>query len=136
MHSNGFKPVSSWKANEGKKINIVGCNNTQLCISQANVITYFELKDQQITKIAQKTLENEVACIDLTPLENEKVSNVVAVGMWTTLSVNLLKLPSLEILNTLELGGGAIPKSLIFNTFESQDYLFVGKNKDRKKNRK
>jgi DNA damage-binding protein 1 len=129
VESNGFQKVTDWKPSEGKKINIVGCNNTQLCISQGNVISYFELKDKKLTKIVQKTLENEIASIDLTPLQNETVSGVVAVGFWTSLSVSLLLLPSLEVLNSLELGSGAIPKSLLFNTFESQDYLFVGKKK-------
>eukprot|EP01091_Cochliopodium_minus_P000594 TRINITY_DN1052_c0_g2_i2.p1 TRINITY_DN1052_c0_g2~~TRINITY_DN1052_c0_g2_i2.p1 ORF type:complete len:680 (-),score=176.68 TRINITY_DN1052_c0_g2_i2:1364-3403(-) len=126
VNSKKFGKVCEWTNIEGKKINVVGCNNSQICISQGNTISYFELNDKTLTRISQKTLENEIACIDLTPLEGKKTSDIVAVGTWTNISVNILKLPSLEVISKIELGGDAIPRSILFNTFEGQDYIFIG----------
>jgi len=49
----------------------------------------------------------QVACIDVTPLtEGASRSDIVAVGLWTDISVRLLKLPSLEEIAKEPLGGG------------------------------
>ncbi len=53
------------------------------------------------------TLEYEVACIDVTPLgDSEERSDIVAIGLWTDITVRLLKLPSFEEIAKESLGGG------------------------------
>ena len=53
-------------------------------------------------------MEHEVACVDVTPLGDDlsAKSDLCAIGLWTDISVRLLKLPSLEIIHTQPLGGG------------------------------
>lgn len=63
--------------------------------------------------LSQVTLEHEVACLDVTPLqENSNRAEIVAVGLWTDISARILRLPGLEEVNREFLGGGKTqPKS-------------------------
>jgi len=57
--------------------------------------------------LSQATLEHEVACLDVTPLqENSNKAEIVAVGLWTDISARILRLPGLEEVNREFLGGG------------------------------
>lgn len=52
-------------------------------------------------------LEHEVACLDINPPSRDSShSELVAVGLWTEISVRVLKLPSLDLVLTQQLGGG------------------------------
>ena len=57
---------------------------------------------------SEATMEHEVACVDVTPLGDDlsAKSDLCAIGLWTDISVRLLKLPSLETIHTQPLGGG------------------------------
>ena len=59
---------------------------------------------------SEATMEHEVACVDVTPLGDDlsAKSDLCAIGLWTDISVRLLKLPSLEIIHTQPLGGGKV----------------------------
>lgn len=52
-------------------------------------------------------LENEVACLDITPLtEGAETSTLCAVGLWTDISIRILSLPALKQLQKENIGGG------------------------------
>ena len=57
---------------------------------------------------SEATMEHEVACVYVTPLGDDlsAKSDLCAIGLWTDISVRLLKLPSLETIHTQPLGGG------------------------------
>lgn len=58
---------------------------------------------------SQATLEHEVACLDVTPLqEGSGKAEIVAVGLWTDISARILRLPGLEEVNREFLGGGKL----------------------------
>ena len=59
---------------------------------------------------SEATMEHEVACVDVTPLGDDlsAKSDLCAIGLWTDISVRLLKLPSLETIHTQPLGGGTM----------------------------
>ena len=59
---------------------------------------------------SEATMEHEVACVDVTPLGDDlsAKSDLCAIGLWTDISVRLLKLPSLETIHTQPLGGGTV----------------------------
>ena len=52
------------------------------------------------------TMDHEVACMDISLHGNEEMAEVCAIGLWTDISVRLLRLPSLEQLHSEPLGGG------------------------------
>jgi DNA damage-binding protein 1 len=88
------------------------------------------------------TLEYEAACMDISLLDqgSEKAS-IAALGLWTDISVRILKLPSLEEKNKEPLGGGMlaycsnyiilnltyfteiIPRSILVTCFDGINYL-------------
>ena len=51
-------------------------------------------------------MDHEVACMDISPCGNQERAGLCAVGLWTDISVRLLRLPSLEQLQSEPLGGG------------------------------
>ena len=70
------------------------------------------------------TLEHEIACIDITPLnDNETRTEILSVGLWTDITVRLFKLPSLEEIAKESLGGEIIPRSILMTQFEGTNYL-------------
>lgn len=69
-------------------------------------------------------MEYEVACLDISPLEdNGTKSDLVAVGLWTDISVRLLKLPDLSEISKEKIGGEIIPRSILMANFEGINYL-------------
>ncbi len=51
-------------------------------------------------------MEYEVACVDVTPLGDERKSSIATIGLWTDISVRVLTLPSLETIYTEPIPGG------------------------------
>ena len=47
-----------------------------------------------------------MACIDITPLTDDKRADLCALGLWTDISVRILKLPTLDAIHCQLLGGG------------------------------
>jgi DNA damage-binding protein 1 len=50
-------------------------------------------------------MENEVACLDISPLGAGK-ANFVAVGLWTDVSALVLTLPGLDVVTKEPMKGG------------------------------
>jgi len=70
--------------------------------------------------LSQATLEHEVACLDVTPLqENSNKAEIVAVGLWTDISARILRLPGLEEVNREFLGGGKTQAKAHYSYFNS-----------------
>ena len=85
------KVVSEWQDPDQKPITLCSVNQTQLvCAIQADLI-YFEV--DQAAKIdlkARITMDNEIACIDVSPLVDSR-SRFCAVGNWGDISVSFPK---------------------------------------------
>ena len=71
-------------------------------------------------------MEHEVACVDVTPLGDDlsAKSDLCAIGLWTDISVRLLKLPSLETIHTQPLGGGTVYMYMYIYS----SYLYIALN--------
>lgn len=50
-------------------------------------------------------MENEIACLDITPLGAGK-ANFIAVGLWTDVSALILSVPALEVVTKEPMKGG------------------------------
>ena len=59
-------------------------------------------------------MENDISCLDISPLGDNTRANVCAVGLWTDISVRVLKIPDLSQLGKELLGGGIFFIYLIF----------------------
>ena len=101
-----------------------GCNKSQIVCAAGPILFYLEVKKGELSQAGDTTLEHEVACIDITPItENDNRSEIVSVGLWTDITVRLLKLPNLEEITKESLGGDIIPRSILMAQFEGTNYL-------------
>ena len=118
--------VCEWKPPDDKCISVVACNSNQLVCASACDIYYIEIEAGKLVEKSKATLEYEVACLEISPFhENEPntKADFIAVGLWTDISVVLMKLPNLEKLYTEKLGGEVIPRSILMVNFEGINYL-------------
>ena len=105
-------------------ISVCGCNLTQVVCAAGPALFYLEVKEGDLTQVSETTLEHEVACIDITPLEDGgKRSEVLSVGLWTDITLRLFKLPSMEMVAKEPLGGGKNGKEISLWTV-SENHLF------------
>ncbi|TDG48387.1 hypothetical protein AWZ03_005132 [Drosophila navojoa] len=116
--------VGEWKPEGDRSIGVVSCNSTQIVAASAREIFYIAIEDGSLVEKCRKTLAYEVACLDVTPLdEKQNKSELVAVGLWTDISAVILSLPDLETIYTEKLSGEIIPRSILMTTFEDIHYL-------------
>lgn len=116
--------ISDWKPKDGSRISVVACNSSQMVCASACDVYYIEITDGELVQRAQVTLPFEVACLDISLLNTKtNKAELVAVGLWTDISVSVLTLPGLETLNNEKLGGEMIPRSILMTNFEGINYL-------------
>ena len=85
---------------------------------------YVQVQSNKLALRGDCTLEFEVACIDLTPIEEgETRAEIASIGLWTDISVRLLRIPSLEEITREMIGGEIIPRSILIAKFEGVNYL-------------
>lgn len=106
-----------------RRIGVVTANPHQIICASGCDLYYIEIKSGKLEQISSSQLEYEIACLDASSLsESSTGSDILAVGLWTDISVCLLKLPSLEIVYTEKLGGEMIPRSVLLVKFEGIEY--------------
>lgn len=58
------------------------------------------------TPYSEAVMEHEVACVDVTPLGDERRSNICSIGLWVDISIRILSLPALETMHIVPIPGG------------------------------
>lgn len=115
--------VGEWKPEGDRSIGVVSCNSTQIVAASAREIFYIAIEDGSLVEKCRKTLAYEVACLDVTPLDEKQTkSELVAVGLWTDISAVILSLPNLETIYTEKLSGG---NSFIYFTLQSPNPVSI-----------
>lgn len=137
---------STWAPPMGARITVAASNPTQVVLATSQgVLVYLEIRDRQLVETAQLKLDYEIACVDITPLTSNDDGDVTMqsasgghyetqatrsslciVGLWTNFSVCVFQLPTLQQLTQEHLGNDLLPRSVLCNTFDSQNYLLVG----------
>ncbi|ORX91440.1 DNA damage-binding protein 1-like protein [Basidiobolus meristosporus CBS 931.73] len=120
--------TSKWTPDVGSKINVACINPSQIVVALGGgILVYFEIRESKLLEINRCQLEHEIACLDINPLDpaSPTASSICAVGLWTDISVKLLRLPTLEPLNKQFLGGEIIPRSVLMASFEGINYLLI-----------
>ncbi|XP_077517373.1 DNA damage-binding protein pic [Amblyomma americanum] len=116
--------LHEWKPPGGRNISVVTCNQSQVVCAVRKEVFCLDIGDGVLNQISNAELENEVACLDITPLsEGSEKSTLCAVGLWTDISIRILSLPSLKQLQKENIGGEIIPRSILITTFEGIHYL-------------
>ncbi|CAG8721486.1 14448_t:CDS:10, partial [Funneliformis caledonium] len=125
---NNQRVTSEWNPPALSKITVADINPTQVVVALGGgSLIYFEIKGLELVEIKSTKLEYEVSCVNISPLDinNPINSTVVAVGLWTIIGVQILRLPTLEIIASQPLEGTAITRSVLLTTFEYNHYLIA-----------
>ena len=124
--SHTLNTISQWVPASGERIDHVGCNKTQCVVSNGNKITYLSIDNGHINQIAQVEVDYDIACVDITPLDKDSdTSKYCAVGCWVDGSLRIYSIPDFEKLQTHELGGEIVVKSILMCPFEDSTYLMA-----------
>ena len=124
VSAESMQMVDEWKAPGDRVISVCGCNGAQIVCATGPILFYIEVREDKLCQSGDTTLEHEVACIDITPLnDGDAKSDIVAIGLWTDISVRLHKIPTLEEVTKEALGGEVIPRSILMCQFEGTHYL-------------
>ncbi|KAF8774370.1 DNA damage-binding protein 1 like protein [Argiope bruennichi] len=115
--------LSQWMPPPNQIICVVSANMSQVVCAIRNELYYFEIFEEEIRQTGHTIMENEVACLDVNPLDSAEKTPICAVGLWTDISIRILNLPSLKEIHKEMLGGDIIPRSILATTFESMHYL-------------
>ncbi|KAH8972743.1 hypothetical protein BDL97_01G007000 [Sphagnum fallax] len=126
VDANTRRHLTEWIApNPLVSINVATANSSQILVaSGGGNLIYFEIGQGLLMETKRTKLDYEIACLDINPIgENHIGSNLVAVGVWTDVSIHVYALPSLTLVAKESLGGEIIPRSVLFCSFEGIAYL-------------
>ncbi|KAK0417985.1 hypothetical protein QR680_013312 [Steinernema hermaphroditum] len=99
----------------------------QLLVSVGGVIHYYKCKeDGAVTKVFEKQLDDEVACLDISPFEDNSEAAIFAIGFWTTKEVRLYTVATepKEVIR-VEVGSKDILRSVLMVKMEKTPYVLV-----------
>uniref|UniRef100_A0A6B2KWM6 DNA damage-binding protein 1 n=1 Tax=Arcella intermedia TaxID=1963864 RepID=A0A6B2KWM6_9EUKA len=108
------------------QINLCSANATQILIAQGKDLSIFQIQNQKLIFKSKRTMDHEISCLNINPIEhNKNSSSICVVGLWTDISVRLLSVPDLVEIRKLELGGEILPRSVILKTLDHITYLII-----------
>lgn len=112
--------VDEWKLDQNELISVASANLNEALIACRSTLVYIQIKDKKLKHVKSVSLEHEIACLDLSPLDSIGAnSNLCAVGLWGDLSARLLTLPDLEQKCLEQLKGGSSLNPLVFKNISS-----------------
>ncbi|XP_060805090.1 DNA damage-binding protein 1 [Amyelois transitella] len=123
----GWTLAATWQT-EGdsagvRGVSVVSCSGNRVVCAAGNKIYLVEVLEGSLRLLHSVCMEEEVACLDVSPDELQPA--LLGVGLWTDISVRVLRLPELAPLHTERLAGEIIPRSLLICVLEGVCYLLV-----------
>lgn len=113
--------VNSWKLPTDNGIFKVNNTSTHIVCADGKKLYFFEIKPSELCLIKEKTLESEIACLDLSPQSFGR--SLLSVGFWFNMNVVIYSLPEIDEIYREELSSDIIPRSIITAKFEDSYYL-------------
>ena len=102
--------------------------SSNICLSVCHKLSFLRSLEKWLClffKNSSKTLEFEIACLDIHAFNDEYDTKLCAVGLWGDISARLLSLPDLAEVCSEQLKGDVIPRSILIESLEGIPYLFV-----------
>jgi len=116
--------LNEWHPSNNRNISVVSNNTTQIVCAVRSDLYYLQIKEKCLEQVSEMSLDYEIACIDINPLnESQDSTELCCIGLWTEISVRILHLPDFAELHKEMLGGDIIPRSVIAAAFENTHYL-------------
>eukprot|EP00051_Salpingoeca_urceolata_P028390 m.486586 g.486586 ORF g.486586 m.486586 type:complete len:1102 (+) comp24511_c0_seq1:335-3640(+) len=130
--NNSRQMVAQWEhPDPSATISVCACNKHQVVVASGRLLRYFTIGQSTLTPAGEAMMEHEVACVDISPTatsagpdDTSGKASLCAVGLWTDISVRLLRLnDSLTETHKELIGGEIIPRSIVMAAFESVEYV-------------
>eukprot|EP00189_Rhodosorus_marinus_P000629 CAMPEP_0113959938 /NCGR_PEP_ID=MMETSP0011_2-20120614/4431_1 /TAXON_ID=101924 /ORGANISM="Rhodosorus marinus" /LENGTH=1036 /DNA_ID=CAMNT_0000971323 /DNA_START=446 /DNA_END=3556 /DNA_ORIENTATION=- /assembly_acc=CAM_ASM_000156 len=128
LSSETMTATSEWKPPNTCRITVASGNVEQLLVatSDGSLISFeIDPASKSIVEKGHVQLENEVSCLDCTPLGDESRAKWAAVGTWKDVNVQLVSLPELKTVLVENLGGNLIARSLLFTTLDEKTFMLL-----------
>mmetsp|Transcript_6838 Transcript_6838/g.17214 ORF Transcript_6838/g.17214 Transcript_6838/m.17214 type:complete len:1079 (-) Transcript_6838:121-3357(-) len=121
-----FRCLARWSPPPAEKINLAASTATQAVVALGGGVLVLLEQDGAggLREAAKCTLPNEVSAISLATLPGG--ATVALVGLWTELTINIIRLPELTVVTTESLGGDVIPRSVLACSFDDAWFVLCG----------
>ncbi|XP_049877553.1 DNA damage-binding protein 1 [Pectinophora gossypiella] len=127
----GWALAAEWRAaagggggaGAGRGVGVVACAGARAVVAAGPRLSLLAVGDGALQLLTEVCMEEEVACLDLAPAADDAPPRLLGVGLWTDISVRVLRLPELTPLHTEKLAGEIIPRSLLISVLEGVCYL-------------
>ncbi|EGD72266.1 hypothetical protein PTSG_00286 [Salpingoeca rosetta] len=116
--------VAEWKAAEGQAIGACACSEKQLVVSSGRQLLIFEIAKGKLTQTKDTTLEHELSCLDILPVNDDGTSVMVA-GTWNV-EAKVYHLPSMRVASSAPFKAGVIATSCAITRLGDQNVAFFG----------
>ncbi|KAI9141453.1 mono-functional DNA-alkylating methyl methanesulfonate N-term-domain-containing protein [Paraphysoderma sedebokerense] len=118
--------LSSWAPQTGRNIILASANPSQAVVALGGgELVYLEYQNSSIVEIGRTQFPTDIGSLDITPIdiENPNRSDTCAVGLWTEISIRLLRLPTLQEDHKELLGGTAEIRSILRANLDGFVYM-------------
>ncbi|XP_075983007.1 DNA damage-binding protein pic [Anticarsia gemmatalis] len=116
----GWALAAEWRVAGARGVSVVACGPARVVAAAGPRLYLVHIHERALELKAEVCMDEEVACLDLGPGDDEAL---LGVGLWTDISVRVLKLPDLRPMHTEKLCGEIIPRSLLICVLEGVCYL-------------
>lgn len=101
----GWACVAEWRVPGARGLSVVASGGARVVAAAGPRLFLVRVEAAALRLEAEVCMDEEVACLDLGPGDGD--SALLGVGLWTDISVRVLRLPDLTPLHTEKLSGGA-----------------------------
>ncbi|XP_052756442.1 DNA damage-binding protein 1 [Galleria mellonella] len=116
----GWALAAQWRVGGARGVSVVACGAARAVCAAGPRLYLLAVRRAALELLAEVCMDEEVACLDLGPGGDEAL---LGVGLWTDISIRVLKLPDLRPLHIEKLSGEIIPRSLLICVLEGVCYL-------------
>lgn len=116
----GWAFCAEWRVPGARQLSVVACAGARVVAAAGPRLHLVRVAERRLEPVAEVCMDEEVACLDVGPGDD---SALLGVGLWTDISVRVLRLPDLTPLHTEKLAGEIIPRSLLICVLEGVWYL-------------
>ena len=120
------KLLDEWKPDDGSAILSAKSNPTQIVVSSdGGKLFSLSAAKGKLKFVASTVFDQEIACLDCTPMNDGTSSPICAVGLWS-MEIVVASMSDLKTITRESMDEEVIPRSTLLCSFEDIPYLLIG----------